>query len=117
MILHAVAYGNVDLGIFRCNAENARQPHPEDRSGPAGNNRRGNADNRARSDSAGKGGDQSSELADVAFGPFIFHNRHPYCLAKPALREPKAAGKEQMRAQEKGDHRRPPYGTIYLIEN
>ena len=116
MVFDAVAHGDVDLGVLGRDAKDAGQPHPEDGARAAGDDRRGNAYDGARSDGAGEGRDQGAKLTDVAFGPLILHDRHLDGLPEPALREPEAAGEKHVRAEKQGNHHWPPHGTVYLVE-
>ena len=68
MVLHAVLHADERFRIFRSNAQNTRDPHPEDRAGAAEQKTRANANDVACADGCRKGRCQRAELGDIALG-------------------------------------------------
>ena len=110
MVAHAIAHRGVDLHILRGHAEHARDPHPEDGARTACQDSRGNADNRPRADGRGKRRRKRAEVGNVALAlRRAATPRHAKRLRQLALDEARANGEEDMGAEQKRNHRRPPH--------
>ena len=115
VVLHAVADRGVDLGVLRRDAEDAGEPHPEDSTGAARDDRGGNADDGASANRASKRSHESAELRDIALGVFVFLHRHLDGCRQLALDEPESDGEENVRSQKQANHYRAPDERIHLV--
>ena len=116
-ILHAILHSSVDLGVLRCHAQDAGKPHPEHRARAAGEHRRGNADDRARSQRGSKRGGHGAEVADVALSAVVLRDGKLEGQGQFALDALGADGGVNVAAQQQDDHRRPPNGGVYAVEH
>ena len=115
VVFHTVANRGVDLGVLRSDAEHAGEPHPEDGTGSARDDRGGNADDRAGADRAGERGHERAELRDIALGVIVILYRHLDCRRQLALDEPESDGEENVRSQKQANHYRAPDERIHLV--
>ena len=73
----AVLDGQYTFCVFGSHTKQCCDPHPEQCSGTAGNQRRGHTDDIAGTDGSGQGGTKSSEAADLTVA-FIFVLEHVF---------------------------------------
>ena len=73
----AVLDGQYTFCVLGSHTEQCCDPHPEQCSGTAGNQRRGHTDDIAGTDGSGQGGTKSSEAADLTVA-FIFVLEHVF---------------------------------------
>ena len=105
LILHAPLHTDVGLRVLGGDAEDTRDPHPEDGTRTAGEETRRHAHDVAGADSRSKRRGQGAELADVAFSAagVVFTHRQLDGRANLALDETRAHGRVNVSAQQQHD--------------
>ena len=116
MVLDTVLDGRVDLGVLGRDSEDAREPHPEDSTGTAGNDSGCDTNDRSGAYGAGKGRDQRTKLRDVTFAFVIPLHGELDGERQLALYEPRANREKDMRPEEEAYHGGTPDEGVYLIE-
>ena len=94
------------LGVLRRHANQARHPHPEERTGPTRGDRCGHANDVAGADCGGQRRHERLEVGDVAFGVGLAAHNQPEPQCARELKKLEAAqpdGQVETREQEKRD--------------
>ena len=119
VVLHAVLHADEDLGVLGGNAQDARNPHPEDGARAAEQKARAHADNVAGADRGSKSRGQRAELSDVAacVGGVVLGDRHLDARAELSLDEAGTDGHEDVREQQQQDHDRTPHEAVNGIDD
>src|SRR6058998_1416020 len=105
------------LSVLGRDAEDARQPHPEDGARTARGHRRRDADDVAGADGRGERGGERAEVAHVAFALGRARKGEPDRRAEVALDDAQADGQVEVRADEEDEERPAPHQVAERVED
>ena len=106
------------FGILRCHTEKCRQPHPQERTRAAGDDRRCDPDDIARADGGGKSGAQGAETGNFTLTA-LFLCKHIFERAGQPHdgQKNEPYGEVNPRAQNQHDERDTPYEIVDFFDD
>ena len=114
--LHPVFHTEDRLGIFRRNAEDPRQPHPENGPRPARGHCGGDPDDVPCADRRRQCGHERPPVADVTLALGLSLEGEADSPPDVPLDQPETKGEEEMRSDQQDQHRRAPDEAIDVVE-